>query len=86
MTKDAAEIEICVSLQRRDVVARGRRRVAGPLPSHRRAVEYPVLACVVSMNYVARSDWSAYWINVEKSGVVISVSNNIRTRRIEKET
>ena len=37
----------------------------------------------VSMDYVARPDWSAYWINAENSAVVISVSNNIRTRRIE---
>ena len=37
----------------------------------------------VSMDYVARPDWSAYWINAENSVVVISVSNNIRTRRIE---
>ena len=40
----------------------------------------------VSMDYVARPHWSAYQINVENSGVVISVSNNIRTRRIRSET
>ena len=34
------------------------------------------------MDYVARPHWSAYWINAEYSDVVISVSNNIRTRRI----
>ena len=36
----------------------------------------------VSMDYVARPHWSACEINVENSGVVLSVSNNIRTRRI----
>ena len=35
------------------------------------------------MDYVARSHWPAYWINAKNSGAVISVSNNIRTRRIE---
>ena len=41
---------------------------------------------MVSMDYVARSHWPAYWINAENSSVVISVSNNIRTRRIRSET
>ena len=36
----------------------------------------------VSMDYVAHPHWLACSINVENSGVLISVSNNIRTRRI----